>query len=485
MNGELDPVVPPAASTPETGPISQRPVPSTQLADPRQYQLSQLRRRFSPQERDENSTTVLSFRLRPSDPDFPFEMEALQCVLRIPLNYPTGAPPSLTVTNPDMERGYQINIERGFDKIVANSPSATLLTHLNKLDRQLEELLSLPKADTIKIVSHPQKPDMTRPLTQVVEEHKLEEPAATSAYTPPKSQTLPTPEQLSVARQVRETEVRQLEARMGRLPQFSKSKDGISYTLPIEPRKRTELPIGLQAIKLVKLIVPETYNLQPCRIELLGVEKDAASGVEQAFLQYSQDTKISLFSRMNHLSQNMHTMAAQVTRSATSKDDSPVKTPAALTENKETRSVEHAAPKGLVSQELDRPHVITIPRPPEWTSDPQDEESSDSSEDEDDEEDTLSVDEAVKEGQAQPTSLTESSSGRRIAISFPHLELHGIELLEIASLNITVKCECCKTPKDISKLQSTTKGGQTRQDYCNKCGITLVIGSYTNLCTII
>jgi hypothetical protein len=379
-----------------------------------------------------------------------------------------------------MERGYQINIERGFDKIVANAPSATLLTHLNVLDRQLEELLSLSKADTIKIMSHSQKPEMTRQVPRVVEEHKLKQSAPASAYTLPKPLTILSDEKKSAARQVRETEVRQLEARMGRLPQFSKSKDGISYTLPIEPRKRAELPIGLQAVKLVKLIVPDTYNLQPCQIELLSVEKDAASGVEQMFLHNSQDTKMSLLSRVNHLSQNMHTMAAQVLRRETLKDNIPVKGPAAQTENKEPDSVEHAELKGPLSQEPDRPHVITIPRPPEWTSDLQDEESSESSNDEDDGDDgddhaVYSRDETVKEGHAQSKSTIESSSGKRIAISFPHLELHGIELLEIGSLNITVKCERCKTTKDISKLQSTSKGGQARQDYCNKCGTALAI----------
>ena len=50
-----------------------------------------------------------------------------------------------------MERGYQINVERGFDAIVANARASTLLNHV---DKQLEALLMAQKAVTTKIVSN-------------------------------------------------------------------------------------------------------------------------------------------------------------------------------------------------------------------------------------------------------------------------------------------------------------------------------------------
>lgn len=477
----MDPVVPPA-STPgrpqpalDTPRISERPVPSTQLADPRQYQLSQLRRRFSPKEHDENSTTVLEFRMRPSDPDFAFDIDALNCVLRIPLDYPKGAPPSLTVTNPEMERGYQINVERGFDKIVAQKPAATLLTHLNSLDRQLEQLLILPKAETIKIVTHAKNPDRTQPVPRPTEEHKpspRSQPASTSPQAPPDR---PSAQELAAAQEARSREIRQLESRLGRLPQFSKSNDGITYTIPIEPRKRSELPIGLQAIKLVKLIVPHSYNLEPCRIELVGVEREAASTAEEAFMLTSKSKQLTLLSSINYLSQNMHAMASQKQQDTSSIDNIPRASPSAIPEmGEEANSPENRRPQQpFPGEELDRPHIITIPRPPEWAMNLDEGESSESASDEADEE-MNGEEELANEQPSKPQATV--VFGTRIVQSFPHLELYGIELLELVSLNITIKCDRCKTPKDITNLQSITKGGLARHDFCNKCSTSFEIG---------
>lgn len=83
---------------------------------------------------------MLIFQMRPSDPDFRFDIEALDCVLRVLFDYPESGKLSLTVKNPNMERGYQINIKRGFDAIVANARALTLLNHMDALDKQLEAL---------------------------------------------------------------------------------------------------------------------------------------------------------------------------------------------------------------------------------------------------------------------------------------------------------------------------------------------------------
>lgn len=82
--------------------------------------------------------TMLIFQMRSFDPDFPFDIEALDCVLRVPFDYSKSGKPSLTVKNPNMERGYQINVERGFDAIVANARASALLNHMDALNKQLE-----------------------------------------------------------------------------------------------------------------------------------------------------------------------------------------------------------------------------------------------------------------------------------------------------------------------------------------------------------
>ena len=82
--------------------------------------------------------TMLIFQMRSSDPDFLFDIEALDCILCVPFDYSESGKPSLIVKNPNMERGYQINVQKGFDAIVANARASTLLNHMDVLNKQLE-----------------------------------------------------------------------------------------------------------------------------------------------------------------------------------------------------------------------------------------------------------------------------------------------------------------------------------------------------------
>lgn len=477
--------------------ITQRPIPPAQLTDPRGYQLSQVRRRFTPEERDENGTTILTFRLHPSDPDFPFDMDALHCSLRIPVDYPTGGKPSLRVTNPDMERGYQINIERGFDRIVASSESSTLLSYLNALDKQLENLLSMEKADTIKLVSHPKKEVKSAAVPPPT--HRDETQALSMPSLAPKPIVYSAAQQ-SQAQEIRHAEVRQLEARIGRLPLFSKSSDGLMLTIPLEPRRRNDLPVEIQAIKQVKLIVPEAYNLTPCRIELVGVNGAAADNIETSFNNRAKEAShMSLFNHINYLSQNMHAMAKQSSAEGKSTvDNTPPSGQEAKAETKQAAGHKHrfdtsnesggthhqssvTSPQNQLPTNTavsDRSHIVVIPRPPEWDSTGKgDTENSDSSSESDQESE---ADEEAHTEAELTNSISASNinnSERGVLISFPHIELHGIELLEIGLLSITVKCDRCKDTKDIKNLQDNTNGGHARSDSCKKCSSRFTIGT--------
>ncbi|KAH0392870.1 hypothetical protein KCU89_g13009, partial [Aureobasidium melanogenum] len=143
--------------------VVSRPTPKTEKEDPRVFQMGQLRRRFTPTEETLGDATLLKFKLAPSDPDFPFDLPFLECSLAIPSSYPQ-AKPSLRITNPEMPRGFQLNVERGFDQIVVDSANATLLGVFNRLDKQLETLLSGEKADTVKIIRNtPRAEPQTQP----------------------------------------------------------------------------------------------------------------------------------------------------------------------------------------------------------------------------------------------------------------------------------------------------------------------------------
>jgi hypothetical protein len=374
-----------------------------------------------------------------------------------------------------MERGYQINIERGFDRIVGESQSLTLLACFNALDKQLERLLSSEKADTVKIVSHSHRPEGAEFVPAPAPKARDNSQPRVVPYVTPKP-AAPTAARLSEARSTREAQIRQLEARMGRLPQFSKSKDGLTFTVPLEVRKRDQLPLELQAIKQVELIVPHDYDISPCRVRLIGVSGAAAEAVEHAFKQRAESMpEMSLFNHVNYLSQNMHVLAKPrpQTEKTTTLGSSTAQ-PSLDAEEPQPDPKSVPLPIRSAAETPDRPHVVVIPRPPEWDKNGDDNAGeSDSSSESEDEYDT---DEESRAGVDQPptSSAHAPAPERGVSVSFPHIELHGIELLEIGTLNITVKCERCKDTKEVTNLQNN--GSHARADSCKKCAAAFGIG---------
>lgn len=153
-----------------------------------------------------------------------------------------------------MGRGYQINVERGFTALTEGSPQATLLELMNTLDKQLESLLTEQKAETVKIIpnavvgSSVRQAQVVQPTQANIDAMK---PKIQDVSKPP---LIYTQEQRRVAQERRDAETRQLEARLGRLPLFSKLSDGIAYNVPVTPRRHADLPVPLQAVKTVKLL---------------------------------------------------------------------------------------------------------------------------------------------------------------------------------------------------------------------------------------
>ncbi|KAE8453233.1 hypothetical protein EG329_011300 [Mollisiaceae sp. DMI_Dod_QoI] len=451
--------------------VVSKPVPQAQAQDPRQFQLGQIRRRFSPKETNQGGAASLKFSLPPSDPDFPFEMTALECLLSVPSSYPKDKP-SLKVGNKDIPRGFAINIEQGFEGLVEDKPDATLLELMKALDKNLETFLSAPKADTVKLVPNKDTRHLSslpsRAVAPVVTPKV--EPAKALTTNPPKDLPKPvenfTSQQKAEASKVREAETRQLEARMGRLPLYKKSGDGIAYTLPIEPRRRNGLPVALQAVKSVTLFVPLLYPLQPCRVGFEGVDGDTSKAVEIGFLQKAKEQKsTTLMAQVNYLAQNMHTLAKTPLVRPAPPVQPPEPVAAAITE----------APTAEGHQDPERSHIQYIPRPPEWEvidhedvsgTDTDDLYSYDTEDESSDQDGGVEVThEEVKP--SQPASNPE----RGTAISFPFIELYGIEILEVVNLNITVKCERCKETTEVKGL----KNGVPKTESCKKCATPLSI----------
>lgn len=458
--------------------VVQKPVPRAQAEDPREFQIQQLRRRFSPKETPEEDGTAFAFSMAPSDPDFPFEMVGLECVLHVPATYSKGGNPSLDVKNKEMGRGYQINVERGFDALVSKSPQLTLLGLMNALDKQLESFLMEQKADTVKII----------PNARVAPSNKQAGQSTTVPSDAEKSKPKPvekpspvfTPEQGASAAARREMETRQLEARLGRIPLFFKSPDGIAYTLPIEPRKRADLPVPLQVIKTVKIFVPLLYPLQPCRMEIQGVSREAASNVEKGFEKRAREhPETTLMGHINYLTQNMHLLATEPVVEIRPEAVDEAAMAALQLEDHSSPVVSKDKAPGQGDVLDDRSHVHIIPRPPEWAfHGPDGEEDGDSSDYYDSDDEFTDEDSGVEVNAGQEASRAAPERG--ILLSFPYMELYSIELLELVSLSITVKCERCKDQLDVKSLRNiaTATGDATgaRSESCKKCASSLSIG---------
>lgn len=404
----------------------------------------------------------------PSDPDFPFEMVALECVMHVPTNYPRDGTSRLEVTNSEMGREWQSRVESGFARLAERSPQSTLLGLMNALDKQLETLLTDKEPENVTIILNkilgrdPPRAEAVRPG---------QENATGSNF--PRISKLPEEyslSQLQVARERREAETRQLEARLGRTPLFSKSSDGIAYTVPITPRRHQDLPTPLQVVKSVNLFIPLLYPLQHCRVELLGVSREAASVTEKAFgRKFRESDEGTLMAHVNYLAQNMHLLATEVVDEPKAEEDEGMKDlpPIQVGESAVEAKIDPMA-------EDDRSHIKIIPRPPEWGVRHEGEDSSDS----DDFSDTYDSGNESTDEEANGVSLptvpeTTITNGpeRGISLSFPFLELYGIELLNLVSLCITIKCERCKDTMDISSLRDKAH----KSESCKKCAMPLSV----------
>ncbi|OJJ45488.1 hypothetical protein ASPZODRAFT_153137 [Penicilliopsis zonata CBS 506.65] len=469
-------------------PVS-RPVSKVENQNPREFQVNQVRRRFRPKEEQNDAGTTLTFGLVPSDPDFPFELEKLHCVLRIPLKYPVSGRPTLQVTNPEMDRSFQENVERGFDDIVDSSirtnSRGTLLSWINSLDRHLERLLTtVERAPTLKFVANFSSRDVpeTKPVVQAQLPPRQIQARAQPIPQPPtasffKNHRQYTADEKAAAEQRRNAEMRQIEARLGRQPLFQKASDGRSFVIPIQPSKVTRLPVPLRSIKTIRLGVPQLYPLEHSSIELQGVDPEAARSVEAGFAEWVGDNiiQLNLMSQINYLASNMHNFANRPTETTVQAPSMTLEQPTEVQAPEESLEKPVSADPGDASD--DRSHIHVIPRPPEWSVQ---ETGSDGEEITDDSmTDEEFTDDDTESGGAPVLEIPQPSTGRGVALSFPYLELYGIEILELVNVYITVKCERCKELLDVKNIHQA-KGvndfSALRVETCKKCTNSMSIG---------
>ncbi|KAI8635610.1 hypothetical protein F5Y19DRAFT_461196 [Xylariaceae sp. FL1651] len=444
----------------------QKPVPSSQRQDPRRYHLDQVKRRYSPSQGTlQDGTTTLRFLLKPSDPDFPFELEHLDCELQVPASYPEDKP-TLSVKNKEIPRGFCVNIERGWDRLVSEKQGATLLALTTALDKSLEAFLTEQKVETVTLMSFKDTRHLSKSTTSLGESSTSVPKVALKPPPAPRKHYIPeesfTGEQIASAKARRAQETRQLESRMGRMSLYQKSADGIVYTLPLEPRRRVELSPELQSVQSVQLIIPLLYPLQALRVLLNDVDSKDAEPLEEAFAaKAAQQSQLSLMSQLNYLSQNMHVLAKQAKATKQAQ-------PMAVSDNAASERVANA-PESEVTVAAPRgdgkDHIHFIPRPPEWSYAHEDEESDESDSDTWDSEDESGDGGAEVDLYESHVSGAAQQVERGTAISFPTIELHNIELLQVSILNISAKCQRCKTLNDVTGLRPEVEKAIS----CRKC----------------
>lgn len=461
-----------AVREPQSSRVVPKPVSKAQNEDPRTYQIKQLRKRYSPEESTvANGTTSLVFKLVPSDPDFPFELDHLQCDLRIPKDYPKdSSQATLAILNKDIPRGFAINVEKGWEGLVKERTGGTLLALTNALDKHLEEFLSEKQADVVKLTMFKDTRHIDPAATDAEKSSSLQQSAgglsapvqAAVPFRPYVPEETFTRQQIADAKARRAQETRQIETRMGRLGHYHKSSDGIVYTLPLEPKRRSELPPGLRNINSCQLIVPILYPLQPLRVLFNDVDSEDAEGVEDLFTEKAKEKKeMTLMSHINSLTQNIHVLAKQ----AQSKKKSVQ--PVAQDTEEVVATVSTGEDAVKISNVIEnKGNVQFIPRPPEWYTDDEGDHTGEDSDEPTDSEDDEGGAAITSQPEPAGSSLPLKTAERGTAITFPSVELHGIELLQISILALSVKCERCKTINEIGGLKPNTPKAS---ESCRKC----------------
>lgn len=129
-------------------PIVVQLIKKSNTVDAKTAELTQLERRFRStflKISKDDSKEIVEFDLAPSDPDFPFELDALKITLTVFHDYPTTAA-EIKIRNSEIPLELISRVEEGWKLHADSNRSTILLDQFKWLDRNLEQLL-ISKAD--------------------------------------------------------------------------------------------------------------------------------------------------------------------------------------------------------------------------------------------------------------------------------------------------------------------------------------------------
>lgn len=340
-----------------------------------------------------------------------------------------------------------------------------------------------PDGSGIKIVRNlaPPKPQTSSP-SPVSAVQEAPDPKPVQVAVPAKPSY--TSAQTSAAALIRQKNIRQLESRLKLSPLFtSSSSDGVSiFTVPLEAAKKSLLPVPMQTLQVARLIIPRLYNLEPPIIEIPGVPHELARNVERQWDDFvRKNPDVGLTAAVNALAAKIHLWAIMEEKKAPRQKEP---TPEPVKEE-ETPKAEESTSTALGDPE--KPHIKHIPRPPEWSilqtgDDSEDSDGSDYDSDlEDDENDDDYGKSDAAETVPEPTDAAGSplpNAERGTSLSCPGIQMTGIDLLEVGTLNLSIKCAKCKAEQQVTNLKGTRSNERPmpRALRCGKCAEVLGIG---------
>ncbi|KAI7901731.1 uncharacterized protein BX663DRAFT_513864 [Cokeromyces recurvatus] len=351
----------------KTNKVATRPQPVTNTSNPekRKLELIQLETRYKSTYRlvsDNDRETIIRLSIKPSDPDFPYELDSLKLQLYIPIEYPKS-PCSVQVLNSDIPKGFAFNLEKGFASHVDPSNSKihqTLVRQMNWLDRNMETLLQQAPAPTVRFVSNSsrassanKKNDDVHANTTAVSETQQSQPANVTAAksqnsesssskslkdlhvsnhdtavdlskpiivqakkieSSEKKEVIPqhkySKEEIANADKRRKQEYRQLETRF--CDSFktirTNSKETLITLILIinDPEFTQEHLIGGKELH-IKYHIPILYPLEPCYVDIENkqLDKTRANWVSLGFSEHVTNGDYTLFENLNWLNRNL------------------------------------------------------------------------------------------------------------------------------------------------------------------------------------
>lgn len=448
------------------------PRPAPRTSSPHTFETTQLLRRFPDAHRrlrPSDSAEILTLAISPSDPDFIYPLDALRLELIIPPQYrrATPTPTSIIVLNSDIPPPWKRRIARWWKEA---GEERTLLEKVKRLDRELEGLLSA-EGDGEGVVLEMRYRAAPKPAPPPAPREPTPPPPP-----PPPAEVKPVPRvvtatQRAEAAKKRTREVRQLTTRLSREKGFAQLSPTV-FTVPVNAQRRHLLPVPLQPLQTVRLMVPLDYDVVPARIEVLGVPREVAAVVEVMWDSYvAGHPEVGLTAAVNVLGAKLHVWACE------EREPAP-----AVVEEEEPEVEEEPEEKDVPLAVEGKPHIQVIARPPEWAPRATDDDG-ESSSDDSDYDSSSSGDEARDGDEDSPaTAAADGSAGSKAehgtALSVPGIVLNNIDLLEPASLNLTLRCTRCKAEHEVQNLRGTPAGARPtpRAWRCEKCSAVLGIG---------